>query len=175
MVSKSIIEKLREIYQSLPKVELVDKGDGWVNQYDFLRAVGKVGINYKNLGYDHFYEFLTDSGLFSFWTDFSGEKPIRYVIEKAKPKSHEEQRRPQYNRAATQYVDSEEVVKIKRRLRLENNQFIGQFAPQRNEGWFTITDIRNTELTKLLQKREMRKDIVIELSYKGFSRASDYS
>lgn len=26
MVSKSIIEKLREIYQSLPKVELVDKG-----------------------------------------------------------------------------------------------------------------------------------------------------
>ena len=32
-----------------------------------------------------------------------------------------------------------------------------------------------TGLTKLLQKREMRKDIVIELSYKGFSRASDYS
>ena len=31
------------------------------------------------------------------------------------------------------------------------------------------------EDTKLLQKREMRKDIVIELSYKGFSRASDYS
>ncbi len=29
--------------------------------------------------------------------------------------------------------------------------------------------------SKLLQKREMRKDIVIELSYKGFSRASDYS
>ena len=31
------------------------------------------------------------------------------------------------------------------------------------------------KITKLLQKREMRKDIVIELSYKGFSRASDYS
>lgn len=69
MISKSIIEKLREIYQSLPKVELIDKGDGWVNQYDLLRAVGKVGINYKNLGYEHFYEFLTDSGLFSFWTE----------------------------------------------------------------------------------------------------------
>ena len=26
----------------------------------------------------------------------------------------------------------------------------------------------NLHLTKLLQKREMRKDIVIELSYKGF-------
>lgn len=66
----------------MPKVELIDKGDGWVNQYDLLRAVGKVGINYKNLGYEHFYEFLTDSGLFSFWTDFSGEKPTKYVIEK---------------------------------------------------------------------------------------------
>ena len=30
-------------------------------------------------------------------------------------------------------------------------------------------------LAKLLQKSEMRKDIVIELSYRGFSRASDYS
>lgn len=29
--------------------------------------------------------------------------------------------------------------------------------------------------TKLLQKSEMWKDIVIELSYRGFSRASDYS
>ena len=35
--------------------------------------------------------------------------------------------------------------------------------------------IREIRKTKLLQKREMRKDIVIELSYKGFSRASDYS
>ena len=30
-------------------------------------------------------------------------------------------------------------------------------------------------LTKLLQKSEMRKDIVIELSYRGFSCTSDYS
>ena len=28
---------------------------------------------------------------------------------------------------------------------------------------------------KLLQKSEMRKDIVIELSYRGFSCTSDYS
>ena len=35
--------------------------------------------------------------------------------------------------------------------------------------------IGSFDLSKLLQKREMRKDIVIELSYKGFSRASDYS
>ena len=80
MISKSIIEKLREIYQSLPKVELIDKGDGWVNQYDLLRAVGKVGINYKNLGYEHFYEFLTASGLFSFLTVFCGEKPTYFLF-----------------------------------------------------------------------------------------------
>ena len=159
----------------MPKVELVDKGDRWVNQYDFLRAVGKVGINYKDLGYDHFYEFLMDSGLFSFWTDFSGEKPTKYVIEKAKPKSHEEQRRPQYNRAATQYVDSEEVVKIKRRLRLENNQFIGQFAPQRNEGWFTITDIRNTDFTKIEDKERGIKNLSISFrSNKEFNRYAYY-
>ena len=35
--------------------------------------------------------------------------------------------------------------------------------------------IINVCFAKLLQKSEMRKDIVIELSYKGFSRASDYS
>ena len=38
-----------------------------------------------------------------------------------------------------------------------------------------IEKIGEVIFTKLLQKREMRKDIVIELSYKGFSRASDYS
>ena len=38
-----------------------------------------------------------------------------------------------------------------------------------------IITLRNFYDTKLLQKSEMRKEIVIELSYKGFSRASDYS
>ena len=39
-----------------------------------------------------------------------------------------------------------------------------------------VTDEKLQALsTKLLQKSEMRKEIVIELSYKGFSRASDYS
>ena len=33
----------------------------------------------------------------------------------------------------------------------------------------------NIFTTKLLQKSEMRKDIVIELSYRGFSCTSDYS
>ena len=40
---------------------------------------------------------------------------------------------------------------------------------------FAIGGILAHRGTKLLQKSEMRKDIVIELSYKGFSCASDYS
>ena len=39
----------------------------------------------------------------------------------------------------------------------------------------TRTQTIDANDAKLLQKSEMRKDIVIELSYKGFSRASDYS
>ena len=62
-----------------------------------------------------------------------------YVHYFAKPKSHEEQRRPQYNRAATQYVDSEEVVKIKRRLRLENNQLL---VSLRSKKWRLVYDNR---------------------------------
>ena len=38
-----------------------------------------------------------------------------------------------------------------------------------------LSMIHNIYNAKLLQKSEMRKDIVIELSYRGFSRASDYS
>ena len=49
----------------------------------------------------------------------------------------------------------------------ENNQI--------EEDSYPNIDKYNFSMTKLLQKREMRKDIVIELSYKGFSRASDYS
>ena len=49
----------------------------------------------------------------------------------------------------------------------------GTFGFEVSEDYHTIQSY--VPHTKLLQKREMRKDIVIELSYKGFSRASDYS
>lgn len=175
MLDETIKDKLRSIYQAMDKVSLPEKGDGWVSMFDFQREVWKSRINFKNLGYEWFNEFLNDSELFFIWTDFSGEKPTRYVIEKAKPKSHEEQRRPQYNRAATQYVDYEEVIKIKRRLRLDNNQFIGQFAPQRNEGRFTITDIRNTDFTKIEDKERGVKNLSISFrSNKEFNRYAYY-
>ena len=67
------------------------------------------------------------------------------------------------------------------------NNILGVRIPQlrimakglaKKEDWRTFVEATDTQYygcTKLLQKREMRKDIVIELSYKGFSRASDYS
>ena len=51
-------------------------------------------------------------------------------------------------------------------------RFDGLFLVYADSGPSTV---RWHDGTKLLQKSEMRKEIVIELSYKGFSRASDYS
>lgn len=82
MLDETIKDKLRSIYQAMDKVSLPEKGDGWVSMFDFQREVWKSRINFKNLGYEWFNEFLNDSELFFIWTDFSGEKPTRYVIEK---------------------------------------------------------------------------------------------
>lgn len=175
MLSKSIIEKLLSIYQMLPKKSLPEKGEGWVKMYDFQREVRLAKINFKNMGYEWFNEFLSDSGVFFIWTDYSGEKPTRYVIEKAKPQSQGEQRKPQNHRPSTQYVEDENIVKIKRRLRLENNQFIGQFAPQKNEGWYMIADIRNTDFTKIEDKERGIKNLSIPFrSNKQFNRYAYY-
>ena len=38
-----------------------------------------------------------------------------------------------------------------------------------NVSWSILETFMLFDITKLLQKSEMRKDIVIELSYKGFS------
>ena len=59
---------------------------------------------------------------------------------------------------------------IDRDIRLKLTLLTGNYI-------YISSDCKSTYffITKLLQKREMRKDIVIELSYKGFSRASDYS
>ena len=51
----------------------------------------------------------------------------------------------------------------------------GKYKCKNTGRYFDVKTGTKFANTKLLQKREMRKDIVIELSYKGFSRASDYS
>ena len=57
----------------------------------------------------------------------------------------------------------------------QKNNYIHRILNTSNQQWVASTGYAQIRTTKLLQKREMRKDIVIELSYKGFSRASDYS
>ncbi len=52
----------------------------------------------------------------------------------------------------TQNLDQEDAKEIKGILRLKNEQFIGQFVPQRDKGRYKITDIRNTDFTKIEDK-----------------------
>ena len=173
MINDSIIEKLRYIYQALPKVSLPGKGDEWVSQLDFQREVRNARINYKNMGYEWFNEFLNDSGIFFIWTDKSGEKPLKYVIDKVKFQLQKDVTTSK--KTVIKKVDSEEVVKIKRRLRLENNQFIGQFTPQKKEGWYAITDIRNTDFTKIEDKERGVKNLSISFrSNKPYNRYAYY-
>ena len=79
MITQTIINKLRSLFQNAPKVSLSEQGDNWVDMGVFLRAVGKAGINYKNIGYERFGEFLNASELFSICTDYSSDKPIKYL------------------------------------------------------------------------------------------------
>lgn len=69
----------------------------------------------------------------------------------------------------------EETIKVKTRLRLENNYFIGQFSPERTEGWYRITDIRNTDFTKIEDKERGVKNLIINFrSPKEFNRFAYY-
>lgn len=154
----NVIELLRTVYQSMPKETLPEKGDGWVNLVNFAPAIKNAGVDYKAMGYEKFGDFVAESGIFYLWTDLSSSKPAKYITEKVKKQTFQ-RKQPQHTSFAT--VDSQEVVKIKRRLRLENNQFIGQFAPQLVEGWYKITDIRNTDFTKIEDKERGVKNLFI--------------
>lgn len=149
----------------MPKESLPKKGDGWVNENQFAKAVLKERINFKDMGYTWFNEFLKDSGIFV----FCKEQEIWYVNRKLESKRHNTQRKDILS------ANSEDAENIKRRLRLENNLFIGQFAPQKNEGGYTITDIRNTDFTKIEDKERGVKNLSISFkSNKPFNRFAYY-
>lgn len=114
-MDSKIKEVLHNIYISMPKESLPEKGDGWVNQKLFEREVQKERINFKNMGYTWFYEFLKDSDLFHFWK----EQGTWYANKKAYSKSSNTQRKD------VPSITLEETKSVKKRLRLENNQFIG--------------------------------------------------
>ncbi len=66
-------------------------------------------------------------------------------------------------------VEADEVTKVKTRLRLENNFFIGQFVPT-SDGWYRIQDIRNTDFTKIEDKERGVRDLTITF----YNQSADY-
>lgn len=58
-------------------------------------------------------------------------------------------------------ISYEDVARVKKRLRLVNNLFIGQIVPDQTEGWYKIIDIRNTDFTKIEDKERDVRNIYI--------------
>lgn len=105
-------------------------------------------------------------------------EPIRLIDEeRAKQKSRlkENPSKNKNNLVSFSPVGVEEIQRVKTRLRLENDQFIGQFIPDRTEGWYKITDIRNTDFTKIEDKERGVKDLTISFrSDKIYNRYAYY-
>lgn len=172
MINNNTLQKLISVYLSLQKESLSEKGEGWVNMANFGLALVKAGINYKAMGYEKLNDFIIKSGRFVVYSDASGKVPVKYIKEKRTDIS----KKPKVEHVKATYTDSNEVIKVKRRLRLDNNMFIGQFAPQKNEGWYTITDIRNTDFTKIEDKERGVKNLSISFRSpkKEFNRYAYY-
>lgn len=165
MVDNKVKESLYNIYLSMPKESLFEKGDGWVRGDEFAKAVKKERINFKNLGYAWCSELLEDTGIFVFCT----EQNIPYVNRKLDSKGSNTQRMDILS------ANSKDAEKIKQKLRLKNNQFIGQFTPQKNEGCYTITDIRNTDFTKIEdEERGIKNPSILFRSNKEYHHFAYY-
>lgn len=164
---------LLSIYNSIDKQTLPDKGEGWINLVKFAPAIKKAGIDYHSFGYDKVGDFLKDSGDFFVYLDNTTTPPVKYVrLKVRRPRPVASDNTPKVN---VLREDSDEVKRLKTRLRLENNQFIGQFSPERTEGWYKITDIRNTDFTKIEDKERGVKDLTIFFSSpKKFNRCAYY-
>jgi hypothetical protein len=160
-MSKKDIETriLRDVYKSiLPKVNFPDKGDGWINLATYGAALKKEGVDFRSLGFEKLLEFIIEVGLFDIYSD-NNIPPVKYIKEKrvdAKRKVS----------TSTIIADVEDISRIKTRLRLENEYFIGQFAPCKEPGKYSITDIRNTDFTKIEDKERGVKNLKILFSSK---------
>lgn len=133
----------------------------------------KAGINYKVMGYDKLSEFVRKSGVFEEYSDLSCKIPVKYI--KGKSKHQDITHKQPIRQSQAQYVNSKDVERLQHRLRLENNQFIGQFIPQKDEGWYKIIDIRSTDFTKIEDKERGVKNLSISFkSNKPFNRFAYY-
>lgn len=70
---------------------------------------------------------------------------------------------------------SSEIDSVKYRLRLEDDYFIGQFIPEGPGGNWTITDIRNTDFTKVEDKERGVKDISIRFNSRGLQYLNKFA
>lgn len=70
---------------------------------------------------------------------------------------------------------SSEIDSVKYRLRLEDDYFIGQFIPEGPGGNWTITDIRNTDFTRVEDKERGVKDISIRFNSRGLQYLNKFA
>ena len=158
-IKDSIKEKLISVFKSSTKESVPGSGSGWVDLVKFAPALKQGGVDFRILGFNKLADFIDASELFETCYDKTKSIPPKYIRLKSRVSS------PSLTSSVTPSVrkreDSLEVSKIKKRLRLSNNYFIGQFAPDSESGFYRITDIRNTDFTKIEDKERGIKNLLI--------------
>lgn len=165
-IDKRTKDQLVMIYRSLPKETIPGESEEGVNLAKFGLAIKREGIDFHTFGFGKLAEFVEYLDFLEVFTDTSIAPPVKYVHYKTRGNTQRTRRA----------FDKEEVEQIKRRLRLDNNFFIGQFIPQKTEGWYKIVDIRNTDFTKIEDKERGIKDLTISFRSqdKEFNRFAYY-
>lgn len=154
-INDTIKEKLISVFKSSTKESVPGNSSGWVNLVKFAPALKQEGVDFHILGYYKLADFIDATGLFDTCYDKTKSIPPKYIRLKSRVSSTSNT--PSVRRRE----DSLEVSKIKKRLRLSNNYFIGQFAPEGEAGFYRITDIRNTDFTKIEDKERGIKNLLI--------------
>lgn len=158
-IKDSIKEKLISVFKSSTKESVPGNGNGWVNLVKFAPVLKLAGVDFRILGYYKLADFIDATELFDTCYDKTKSIPPKYIRLKSRVSS------PSLISSVTPSVrkreDSLEVSKIKKRLRLSNNYFIGQFAPDAESEFYRITDIRNTDFTKIEDKERGIKNLLI--------------
>lgn len=158
---------LLSVFNSIDKESVAGKGDGWVNLAKFGPAIKKAGVDYRALGFEKLGDLVFASGVFYVCVDSSKAVPVKYIQLKKQASSKSKQ--------STTTAENSDVAKVKKRLRLKNNFFIGQFSLDGERGHFKITDIRNTDFTKIEDKERGIKDLTIRFeSSKFFNKFAYY-
>ena len=154
-IDKKVKNQLLAVYNSMKKETFPERGEGWVNLAKFGPALKRAGIDFRDYGAAKLVDFVAASGQFDIWEAQTKNPPVRFIREKRKAK------RTTPATSRIKRIKSDEIEKVKTRLRLENDYFIGQFSTGLNEGWYSISDIRNTDFTKIEDKERGVRDLTI--------------